>query len=214
MTRPPQPDLTDRVLRDVLLDEGEAVAPSRILEDVFARTRRERQAQRLCDLAMGQAEVVMEHQHGSLLDGDASQAEVDPLPVGEEDGRVLTPRGDDHAQLCNTADPPALVMARIDQQPPQPLVEAVRVAEPRKLAPSLDQGLLRRVLGAIRVAEDHPGEGIQPVHGSGREGGERVMVAGHRGFHVGSLQPHQAPRRMTFTRVGARGARRLPRSRW
>ena len=46
MTRPPQPDLTDRVLRDVLLDEGEAVAPSRILEDVFARTRRERQAWR------------------------------------------------------------------------------------------------------------------------------------------------------------------------
>ena len=70
-----------------------------------------------------------------------------------------------------------LRVAGVDDEAVQPSVEAVDVAEHRQVAPCAQQGLLRGVLGTVRVAQDPVGKGVAAIGGRRHQGCECVLVA-------------------------------------
>ena len=58
-----------------------------------------------------------------------------------------------------------------------PRLEALGVAQVRDLAPGGDEGVLQRVLGEARVAEDPERDRVQPVAHPVHQGREGVAVA-------------------------------------
>jgi hypothetical protein len=51
----------------------------------------------------------------------------------------------------------------MDEDPADPGLEAVWVAEPAKIAPAGDQRLLGRVGRTLRIPQDQTGDGVEPV---------------------------------------------------
>jgi hypothetical protein len=60
----------------------------------------------------------------------------------------------------------------------QPGVELVGVAERAQVTPGVDERVLDGVLGAVRVADDEPGDRVGPANRCGDEGGDGVPVSG------------------------------------
>jgi hypothetical protein len=74
--------------------------------------------------------------------------------------------------------PPAgLVDNGPHEDPVKPRAESIGVAESRELLPAADHRFLDRVVGHIRVAQDEPGDRVQPINLAGRQLGERVSIA-------------------------------------
>ena len=90
-------------------------------------------------------------------------------------------------------EPSRLIDAGVDEQPVEPGVEAIRVAQRGQHAPGPDERVLDGVLGLIGIPEDEPGGGIQAGDRGGCQLGEGVMIAFPRPLHEVSL--HVAPRR-------------------
>ena len=72
----------------------------------------------------------------------------------------------------------------------EPAVEAIRVAQPRKVAPGDDERLLGRVLGTVRVTQDEAGNGVESADRDARQLRERVVIARHR--PLDQLPAHRA----------------------
>jgi hypothetical protein len=70
-----------------------------------------------------------------------------------------------------------LVVAGVDDQPVQPRVPTLWVAQTRKLSPGVLEGFLDGVFREVRIPEDQPGNGVEAVGGSGREDLEGLVVA-------------------------------------
>ena len=83
--------------------------------------------------------------------------------------------------------PAQLVEARGDDQPMQPAVEPVRVAQPRDVAPRADAGVLHRVAGKLRVADDESRGTVEPGERRVEQGREGDLVALSRPLHEASL---------------------------
>ena len=79
------------------------------------------------------------------------------------------------------AGSPALGPARADDDAVGPGVEPVRVAEGREVAPDRHEGLLDRILGGVRVAEDAARD---EEHAAGRAASELLV-----GVPVAVLRP-------------------------
>jgi len=73
--------------------------------------------------------------------------------------------------------PLRLVVAGMDEDPVDPRLEAVRVPKLRKPAPGEDEGVLQRILGESRVAQDPLGDRIQAVADLMHQDGERLSVS-------------------------------------
>ena len=73
--------------------------------------------------------------------------------------------------------PARLIDAGADEQPVEPGVEAVRVAQRGQVTPGSDERLLDGVLGLVGVPEDEPGGGIQAGDRGACQLGEGVMIA-------------------------------------
>ena len=58
-----------------------------------------------------------------------------------------------------------------------PGVEAIRVPQVRELAPRHDEGVLQRVLGEPRVAQDPEGDRVQPIADLVHQARERVSIS-------------------------------------
>jgi hypothetical protein len=69
-----------------------------------------------------------------------------------------------------------LQVAGMDEETIDPRIEAVRIAEPRQLAPGDHQRLLNGVLGSIDVAKDAIGDPEKPVTASSGQDAERIAV--------------------------------------
>ena len=65
--------------------------------------------------------------------------------------------------------PPSIGMIRssavtgVDEEPPQPGVESVRVTESGQVAPRDDEGLLRGGLGTVGIPDDEPGDAVELI---------------------------------------------------
>ena len=134
----------------------------------------------------------------------------DELIVVIDRVRVVAARRIDAEQrdLDRLAHPaPALISARVHDQPVEPRVPAFRIAQERKTAPGSDEGILDGVLCLVRVPENEAGEAEQPIARGSSEEFERLMVAAlccldeialHRSLRLPGRQP---PRHyMTATR--------------
>jgi hypothetical protein len=72
---------------------------------------------------------------------------------------------------------PAGVLARPDEQPGQPGLEALRVTQAWKASPRVDEGVLDGVFGQGIVAKDQPGDRVETTDRARDEAREGVMIA-------------------------------------
>ena len=124
---------------------------------------------------------MVHHEDGPLLDGQAPEAALQLVAVGQvawPRRRVPPGRG-----AAGGPRPSAgarrrdFVVAGVDQQALEPGVEAVGVAQAADVAPGADEALLDRVLAAVGVAQDPMRQREEPVVGGAREHVERLVVA-------------------------------------
>ena len=99
------------------------------------------------------------------------------IGFGRIEGRQMHLAGASRAAL------PGLAMALVDQQPMQPGLEAVRVAESSNVTPGGDERLLGRVLGRRFVVQDQPRDDQEATDRDARQLTERVVIAAHRPLH-------------------------------
>ena len=150
---------------------------------------------------MAHPELVLQDEHGPLLEREAPEGPVDPLGLGESCGRV------DGLVICqidqrDLGAPPRLatfVIAGIDDHPAQPRLEPFGVAQARQLPPGTDDRLLGRILGSVRVPEDQAGEREDPVRGRVDERGEGVVVPPHRPLDL--LDAHRVLGALSAARI-------------
>ena len=85
------------------------------------------------------------------------------------------------------SDPARLIDAGADEQPMEPGVEAVGIAERGQITPGADERVLDGVLGLVGIPEDEPGGAIQSGDRGACQLGEGVMIALPRSLHEVSL---------------------------
>ena len=85
-----------------------------------------------------------------------------------------------------------LAIAGVDQQAVEPGVEAVGIAQAGDVRPGGDERLLGRILGLRLVAEDQPGDDVEPADRDARQLSERIVIARHRPLH--EIPLHRASR--------------------
>ena len=95
---------------------------------------------------------------------------------------------------------PGLAMALVDQQPMQPGVKAVGVAESSNVPPGRDKRFLGRILGRRFVVEDQPGDDQEATDRDARQLTERVVIAAHRPLHEIPLHRASACARPIWSR--------------
>jgi hypothetical protein len=123
------------------------------------------------------------HDHqpdGPLLDRQPLEASLQLVAVGQVAGRVFgcrTVNGQDVDLDRALASPARLVVARIDQKPLEPGVEAGRIPEAANIAPGMDEALLYRVLAPVPIVEDPEGQREQSVIRGPGEHLECLVVA-------------------------------------
>src|SRR5262245_61278886 len=137
-------------------------------------------AEELGDLHEGQPEVVVQDEDRALLDGQASERPLGLVAVGDDGARVRCRwlgRRHDPDLRCPGTRPPRLVVAGMHEDAMDPRLEALRIPQLRDLAPGEDEGVLQRVLGEARVAQDALRDGVERVTDLVHQDGERLAVA-------------------------------------
>ena len=134
----------------------------------------------------------MQDDHRSLVRRQPAEAPIQLVSIDDRTDRVdgdrfmgWAPR---HA-VPMPAAAPGLVHAAADEEPMQPGIEAVGIAEGRQVAPGTHECLLDRVLGLVRFVEDQPCDRIESGESRSDEHGEGVMIASSRPIHELSLHP-------------------------
>ena len=84
---------------------------------------------------------------------------------------------------------PTLVGARIHEQPMQPGIEPIGIAQAGQLSPGLDEGFLDCVLGQLDVAEHEAGDPKETVAGGAREDLEGLVITAPGRLHESSRHP-------------------------
>jgi hypothetical protein len=120
----------------------------------------------IADLVERQADIVVEHENGPLVHVQAAEAALQLVTVEQAEvgiGLGNLERGD--VDLHRTPAPAlaCLAMAGVDQQPVQPGVETIRIAEPADVPPGGDERLLDSVLGEGVVTQDQSGDDEEPA---------------------------------------------------
>src|SRR5262245_37482269 len=130
-----------------------------------------------------------------MVDVELAKAAVELVSIENEPG-VVRLRGveggqlDVASRLRSTAA--RLPMTGVHEEPMQPGLEALGVAQPADMPPCGDERLLGRILGSRLVVEDQPGDHEEAAGRLARQLAERVVVAAHRPLHENPL--HRASR--------------------
>jgi hypothetical protein len=159
--------------------------PGAPMEPRFGGTDRNSQDVGYC--REGEALHVMEDDDGALFDTEVAER-AGELVAFDEGRELIGPRAiveRDVVYLDGSAPSFALrlAMAGANEEPVQPGLKAIRVAEGSEVAPGGDERLLGSVRCAIAVAQDQVGDRPEPVDRSTRQIIERAAIAGHRLFH-------------------------------
>jgi hypothetical protein len=91
--------------------------------------------------------------------------------------------GDEHRETRVPSLLACLAIARVDEQAPQPRLEAVGIAQAAQIAPGGEQRLLGRILGPFAVPEDESRDGVEPVDPEASQLRERLSIPHHRSLH-------------------------------
>ena len=132
------------------------------------------------DLRWGQAQVMREHEHRPLVRRQPSEAAFDAVAIVQGQRLVRARRSVDR-ENADVGDPriraACLGVARVDEQPLEPGVEAVRIAETGQLTPGDHQRLLYGVLGPSDIPKDPLGDRHEPVAMRPGQDGKGLPVA-------------------------------------
>jgi hypothetical protein len=139
----------------------------------------------ICHLGMGESQVVVEDQDGTLLGRKSPETPLELIPIVHGQDLVggigvLALHGEDARQ--RTSSPLRLDIAAADENPMQPRLEARRISQAGELTPGLDEGRLDRVLGEAGVAKDPKRDRHAPVAKFLRQGTEGLSVPMPRAF--------------------------------
>jgi hypothetical protein len=143
-----------------------------------------------------QPDVVVEDEHGALLEGEPPEGALEFVVV--VDGHVLARLGrlldgqDADVDRPATATP-GLGVALVGQDPMEPRFEAIGITERPNLAPGGDERCLHRVLGLIGVPKDPTRDRHASVADHAGEGVEGLRVALLRAIHERSVHPLLLP---------------------
>ena len=96
---------------------------------------------------------------------------------------------------------PELIAAGVEEEPVEPGVEAIGVAQGGQVPPAPDERLLDGVLGAVRVLQDESSRGVQPADRGACQHGEGVMIALPRSLHEVSLHVALVSARPVWSRL-------------
>ena len=129
-----------------------------------------------------------------LLWLEAAETPLELVAIGDrrdviDDGRQIRRIGDLDIKPTSTRAT-HLIGARVHQESMQPRVEAIGIAEGRKVAPGTEEGVLDGVRRPIRVPEDEPGCGVETSDRGACQLGEGVMIALPRTLHEFSPHAH------------------------
>ena len=128
---------------------------------------------------------------GSADEGPLELVVIGKLPVVVSARRRLEAGAEDFSGATPVA--PRQVATGIDQQPMQPGLEPIRLAQAAKVAPATHDGVLGGVLGGRSVAEDPVGDRKQAVVGRADDRFERGVIAPLR--LPDQICGHRSPRR-------------------
>jgi hypothetical protein len=125
----------------------------------------------------------------SLLGLQAPEAALELIAIREQFHAVLGRGfGMNHSNLGRQPPlVPPLVGAGIDDEPVEPGVETIQVAETAKLPPCMHEGFLDCVLGLLAITQDEERDREETVANAGREDLEGLVIAVSRRFHDISL---------------------------
>ena len=142
--------------------------------------RADRDAEGLGDGRNGHPDVVVEDQDGPLIGAQPPEAAFQLVAVGHQ-AREIADRRRAHRREFDfdrpSTLPPGNVKAGVDDQTMEPGVEAIWVAQARKVAPGSEVALLDRVARELLVPEDEAGDSLQPRDGRADEHAKGVMIA-------------------------------------
>ena len=117
-------------------------------------------------LGVRQAQVVVEHEHGALLRGQTPKASLQLVTHGgrpghrRADARQARRRG---SPRPGAADPPRHPVAGADEQPVEPGIEAVGIADRADVQPGGRRATPARRRRPGRRPQDQSGGAVQPV---------------------------------------------------
>ena len=118
------------------------------------------------DLHEGQPEVVMQHEDRPLFDREPAERPLQLVAVGEG-GAAIRRRWPIHGQDADLRRPLPrplrFVVAGVDEDAMDPGFEPLRLPKIRESAPGQHEGILQRVLGQTRVAQDPMGDGVEGI---------------------------------------------------
>ena len=112
----------------------------------------------------------MEDDHRPLLSREPAKAPLELVTNGDRALWVAACRGNRslNVELDGSVAPVSLSgpVARPDQQPMKPRIEAVGIAQAAQILPGADQGLLHGILCQLMVTQDEAGDRKQAARGS------------------------------------------------
>ena len=146
------------------------------------------------DLGHGQPEGVMENENGPLLRRKSPEAAVQLVAIVDPQklvggGRCVRLEQDDIGR--EVPAPSRFRVAGVDENPVEPCLEPIEVAQSGEVPPHLDEGYLDRVLGEVGVAQDPMGDEDAAVADLTNQGAEGLLVALPRLVHDRS--EHRVP---------------------
>ena len=135
-------------------------------------------------------EVVVQDDDRALLGSEAPERQLEQVAVGDDGCHVGHRRSVDRQQL--DLDRPAAstsedVDAGAEDETAEPGLEAIRIAERRKVPPGSKEALLDRVSRELVVPEDQAGRRVQPRDEQAGKHGEGVTIASLRSLDELSL---------------------------
>ena len=136
----------------------------------------------------------MKNEDGPLLRRKASEATVQLVPVVDPQkliggGRSVRLEQDDIGREVPATS--RLGVAGVDENPVEPCLESIEIAQSGEVPPDLDEGYLDRVLGEVGVAQDPMGDEDAAVADLTNQGAEGLLVALPRLVHDRS--EHRVP---------------------
>ncbi len=105
----------------------------------------------------------MKDDHGALVGVEMADATLDLVPVGRSRLGIRHRQGMDLGKLdldASALGGPELIAAGVEEEPVQPGLEAIGIAQSRQVPPAADERLLDGVLGTIRVPQDESSRGV------------------------------------------------------
>ena len=143
-------------------------------------------AERFGNFRRFEARVMSKDEQHALLDGQATEAALQLIPVGDVEELIVRRRkvGRKDAELGDEAAiARRLGNAGADDEAVQPRVETVRIAERGQIAPGDHQCFLHSILGPIDVAEDPLRDPIETITANTDQVGVSLPVTASSALH-------------------------------